>query len=102
MRANEAAFLKGWFRTGDLVSRHDGNFCIRGRLNELINRGGVKINPIDIEAIIETHPKVLQCAIVSMPDEVLGEKACAFVVPRLGDSLYLGGYMRVAPSEGCC
>ncbi len=89
VQANEAAFFEGWFRTGDRACRHDGNFCITGRLNELINRGGFKINPIDIEAIIETHPKVLQCAIVPMSDEVLGERACAFVVSRPSESVDL-------------
>ena len=90
-RANEAAFHDGWFLTGDLASFDvGGNIRITGRLNELINRGGVKINPVDVEATIEKHPNVLQCAIVPMPDEVLGEKGCAFVVPRAGESVKLG------------
>ena len=90
-RANEAAFHDGWFLTGDLASCDvGGNIRITGRLNELINRGGVKINPVDVEATIEKHPNVLQCAIVPMPDEVLGEKGCAFVVPRAGESVKLG------------
>ena len=68
-RANEAAFHDGWFLTGDLASFDvGGNIRITGRLNELINRGGVKINPVDVEATIEKHPNVLQCAIVRMPD----------------------------------
>jgi cyclohexanecarboxylate-CoA ligase/acyl-CoA synthetase len=88
--ANDGTHLDGWFRTGDLACRDvEGNFRITGRLKDLINRGGVKINPADVEAIIDKHPKVLQSAIVPMPDEVMGEKACAFIVPRVGDSVIL-------------
>ncbi len=89
-QANEESFVDGWFRTGDLACRDsDGNFHITGRLKDLINRGGIKINPADVEALIDEHPKVLQSAIVPMPDEVLGEKACAFIVPREGASVTL-------------
>jgi hypothetical protein len=49
------------------------------------SRGGVKINPVEVEAMIDRHPKVLQSAIVPMPDEVMGEKACAFIVTRPGE-----------------
>jgi cyclohexanecarboxylate-CoA ligase len=55
----------------------------------VINRGGVKFNPTDIEALIERHPAVAQCAIVPMPDPVLGEKACCFVVLKAGAALDL-------------
>jgi cyclohexanecarboxylate-CoA ligase len=88
--ANEGAFVDGWFRTGDLACRDsEGNFQITGRLKDLINRGGIKINPIDVEVLIDKHPKVLQSAIVPMPDEIMGEKACAFVVPRDGQTVTL-------------
>jgi cyclohexanecarboxylate-CoA ligase len=80
---NDGVFRDGWFRTGDLACRDArGNFRITGRLKDLINRGGIKINPADVEAVIDKHPKVLQSAIVPMPDEVMGEKACAFIVPQ--------------------
>ena len=88
--ANDGAFVDSWFRTGDLACRDsDGNFQITGRLKDLINRGGIKINPIDVEVLIDKHPKVLQSAIVPMPDEIMGEKACAFVVPRDGQTVTL-------------
>jgi acyl-CoA synthetase (AMP-forming)/AMP-acid ligase II len=81
-QANDGVFRDGWFRTGDLACRDvEGNFRVTGRLKDLINRGGVKINPADVEATIDKHPKVLQSAIVPMPDEIMGEKACAFICP---------------------
>jgi cyclohexanecarboxylate-CoA ligase len=84
--ATAASFTPdGWFRTGDLARLDPhGNLTLTGRLKDVINRGGVKFNPTDIEAIIERHPAVAQCAIVPMPDPVLGERACAFVVLKPG------------------
>jgi len=77
---NEKAFSHdGWFRSGDLAQQHGEYFAITGRTRDLINRGGVKFNPADVEMLLDAHPKVLQSAIVPMPDPVLGEKACAFV-----------------------
>jgi cyclohexanecarboxylate-CoA ligase len=69
----------GWFRTGDLGEARGEYFAITGRSKDLINRGGVKINPADVEMLLDSHPKVLQSALVPMPDTVLGEKACVFV-----------------------
>ncbi|HUQ73764.1 MAG TPA: class I adenylate-forming enzyme family protein [Burkholderiales bacterium] len=79
--ANATAFTAdGWFRSGDLAERRGEYYAITGRIKDVINRGGVKFNPADVEALLDAHPKVLQSAIVPMPDPVLGEKACAFVV----------------------
>ncbi|HEX2198604.1 MAG TPA: class I adenylate-forming enzyme family protein [Burkholderiales bacterium] len=72
----------GWFRSGDLAERRGEYFAITGRSKDIINRGGVKFNPADVEMLLDGHPKILQSAIVPMPDPVLGEKACAFVVLR--------------------
>jgi cyclohexanecarboxylate-CoA ligase/acyl-CoA synthetase len=69
----------GWFRTGDLGEARGEYFAITGRSKDLINRGGVKINPADVEMLLDSHPKVLQSALVPMPDAVLGEKACVFI-----------------------
>jgi len=78
--ASSSAFTAdGWFRTGDLGEARGEYFAITGRSKDLINRGGVKINPADVELLLDSHPKVLQSALVPMPDPVLGEKACAFI-----------------------
>jgi cyclohexanecarboxylate-CoA ligase/acyl-CoA synthetase len=80
----------GWFRTGDLARMTaDGNIRITGRLKEVINRGGVKFNPADIEALIDRHPAVLQCAIAPLPDPVMGERACCFAVLKPNATLTL-------------
>ena len=80
----------GWFRTGDLA-RIDpaGNLQITGRLKDVINRGGIKFNPTDVEAIIAGHVAIAQCAIVPTPDPVLGERACCFVVLKPGAAVTL-------------
>jgi cyclohexanecarboxylate-CoA ligase len=87
--ANRAAFTAdGWLRTGDLASMDEaGNVRLRGRTKELINRGGVKLNPIDIEIAIAGHPAVAQVAIAPVPDKVLGERASCFVVLKNGAAL---------------
>lgn len=84
--ANRAAFgAGGWFRSGDLaVFDEGGNVRITGRLKDVINRGGVKYNPLDVEALLDQHPGILQSAIVPLPDPVLGERACCFAVPAAG------------------
>jgi cyclohexanecarboxylate-CoA ligase/acyl-CoA synthetase len=89
--ASASSFTEdGWFRTGDLARMDaDGNMRITGRLKEVINRGGVKFNPADIEALIDRHASVLQCAIAPIPDPVMGERACCFAVLKPGASLTL-------------
>ena len=89
--ANDGIFTgDGWLRTGDLaVMSKAGHVRITGRSKDLINRGGVKLNPSDVEALIDQHEAVLQSAIVPMPDPVLGEKACCCVVLKPGQTLNL-------------
>jgi acyl-CoA synthetase (AMP-forming)/AMP-acid ligase II len=86
--ANAEAFLPdGWFRSGDLgMLDADGRLRIVGRLKEMINRGGKKFFPREIEEILYTHPKVLYAAIVGIPDERLGERNCLCLVPRPGEA----------------
>ncbi len=80
----------GWLRTGDLAAMNEtGHVRITGRLKDIINRGGVKLNPADIEALIDRHEAVLQSAIVPIPDAVFGERACCCVVLKPGQSLTL-------------
>ena len=89
--ATTAAFTgDGWFRTGDTaVIDAEGYVAITGRLKDIINRGGHKINPLDVEEAIARHPDVAQCAIAPIPDPVLGERACAYVVLKPGCRLGL-------------
>ncbi|MFQ5825940.1 MAG: AMP-binding protein [Dehalococcoidia bacterium] len=77
---------EGWYRTGDLA-RFDGqgNVIFAGRKKDMIIRGGQNIYPQEIEAELLSHPQVRDVAIVGMPDRVMGEKACAFVIPRPGE-----------------
>jgi acyl-CoA synthetase (AMP-forming)/AMP-acid ligase II len=83
--ATQAAFTAdGWFRTGDLAEERNGHYAITGRSKDIINRGGVKFNPADVETLLDAHPQIQQTAIVPMPDPVLGEKACAFITLRPG------------------
>jgi len=66
----------GWFRTGDLADMDgEGNVRLRGRIKDIINRGGVKFNPAKVESIIASHPAVAQVAVAPVPDAVLSERA---------------------------
>jgi non-ribosomal peptide synthetase component E (peptide arylation enzyme) len=89
--ATKQAFTEdGWFRTGDLAKLDGaGNVSLTGRLKDIVNRGGVKFNPADIEVLLESHPSVINAAIVGMPDEIMGERACLFLTLRQGASLCL-------------
>ncbi len=82
----------GFYRTGDLVRRTaSGNLVVEGRIKDQINRGGEKISAEEIESHIIAHPAVLAAAVVAMPDERMGEKACAFVTLAPGAALSLEG-----------
>jgi acyl-CoA synthetase (AMP-forming)/AMP-acid ligase II len=90
--ANQDAFTAdGWFRTGDLGQYADdeGNLRIAGRRKEIINRGGKKYFPREIEELLYQHPKIVQAAIVGAPDARLGEKNCLCVIVKPGASLAL-------------
>ena len=83
--ANETAFIDGWFRTGDQGTMDaDGYLTITGRLKEIINRGGEKISPREVDEIIMEHPAVHQCVTFGMPHEMLGEEVAAAIVLREG------------------
>jgi len=83
--------VDGWLFMGDLVSREEnGYFKIYGRNKDLINRGGYKIYPYELESLIIDHPKVEQICIVATPNPVLGENICACVIPMEGHTLTLG------------
>ena len=73
----------GWLHTGDLVSIDQSGFItIYGRSKDLINRGGLKIYPAEIEGLILQHPHVAQVCVVGTPNSVLGESTCACVIPK--------------------
>jgi acyl-CoA synthetase (AMP-forming)/AMP-acid ligase II len=85
--ANAEAFTAhGWFRTGDLgmIADDAGNVRIVGRSKEIINRGGKKFFPREVEEILYTHPKILHAAMVGVADARLGERNCLCVVPKGG------------------
>jgi 2,3-dihydroxybenzoate-AMP ligase len=86
---NARAFTTdGFYRSGDLMRRHkSGNYIVEGRKKDLINRGGEKISAEEVENLILQHPAVKNVACVPMPDERLGERMCAFVVPQTGAQL---------------
>ena len=76
----------GWYYSGDLCVLHSNGYLrVVGRKKDIIIRGGQNISPIEIENILLTHPKIQNVAIVGVPDDRMGEKACAFVVPVLGE-----------------
>lgn len=83
--ANQAAFTDGWFRTGDLGAfDQDGYLRITGRIKEMINRGGEKIAPREVDEALLAHPAVAQAIAFAIPDPRLGEDVAAAVVLRDG------------------
>ncbi len=85
--ANASAFSNGWFRTGDQGTMdEEGYLRITGRLKELINRGGEKVSPLEVDETIMDHPAVAQVVTFAMPHDKLGEEVAAAVVLREGQS----------------
>ena len=80
----------GFYKSGDLVRIHpSGNIIVEGRIKDCINRGGEKISAEEVENHILAHPDINNCAYVAMPDPLLGEKGCVFVVLLPGKSMTL-------------
>jgi acyl-CoA synthetase (AMP-forming)/AMP-acid ligase II len=87
-KANAEAFAHGWFRTGDQgLMDADGFLTITGRLKEIINRGGEKISPREVDEVLMDHPAVLQVVTFAIPHDKLGEEVGAAVVLRDGHSV---------------
>ncbi|TPN84832.1 AMP-binding protein [Mesorhizobium sp. CU2] len=83
--ANASAFAHGWFHTGDQgVLDADGYLRVTGRLKEIINRGGEKISPLEVDEVLMDHPAVAQVVTFAMPHDKLGEEVAAAVVLREG------------------
>ncbi|ONI07059.1 hypothetical protein PRUPE_5G097700 [Prunus persica] len=86
--ANKAAFLFGWFHTGDIgVLDSDGYLSLVGRIKELINRGGEKISPIEVDAVLVSHPEIEQGVSFGVPDDKYGEEINCAVIPRKSASI---------------
>ncbi len=76
-----ASTADGWFRSGDLASIDEaGRLSILGRIDDVIIRGGENISATEVAAVLERHPAVRQCAVIGIADDLMGERACAFVV----------------------
>ena len=99
---NARAFsADGFYKSGDLMRRHPtGNLIVEGRKKDLINRGGEKISAEEVENLILTHPAVHNVACVPMPDAVLGERMCAFVIPKAGQAVTLEELARFLSDAG--
>ncbi len=84
-QANATSFTNGWFRTGDQGDLDaDGYLSIKGRLKEIINRGGEKVSPREVDEVLMEHPAVKQVVTFAMPHPKLGEEVAAAVVLRPG------------------
>ena len=103
---NAGAFLPdGFFRMGDLgrmVTGDDGGqyIVITGRKKDIIIRSGENISPKEVEDLLAEHPAVAEVAIVAMPSPVTGEKGCAFIIPRPGQSIDLPEIKRFLDAAG--
>ena len=91
--------IRDRFKTGDLATiNENGFFTITGRIKDIINRGGVKYHPGIVEELLNKHPKIQQSAIAPVPDDILGEKACAYIVSN--DNITLDEVCNYLLSEG--
>ncbi|KAK9265878.1 hypothetical protein L1049_021585 [Liquidambar formosana] len=87
-QANKEAFKFGWFHTGDLgFLDSDGYLHLVGRIKELINRGGEKISPIEVDAVLLSHPDIAQAVAFGVPDDKYGEEINCAIIPREGSDI---------------
>ena len=90
----------GWFDTGDLARMDaQGYIRIAGRSKDVIIRGGENIPVVEVESLLYKHPAVAQVAIVAYPDERLGERACAVIVPKPGQTIDFAGMSEFLKSQ---
>ena len=87
-KTTEKCFEGGWFHSGDIAVCHpDGHIEIKDRTKDIIISGGENISSIEIEAVLFSHPKILEAAVVAKPDEKWGEHPCAFVSLKPGEQM---------------
>jgi len=85
---NEKSFRNGWFHTGDYgYETEDGYFYFAGRHDFLIIKGGENIYPSETENVLLKHPEIADCAVIGIPDPILGQELCAFVKLTINSSL---------------
>jgi cyclohexanecarboxylate-CoA ligase/acyl-CoA synthetase len=100
-RTKAAIDSNGWLRMGDLCTLDEkGYLSVVGRKKDVINRGGYKYSPREVEDLLTIHPRVSRVAVVRMLDARLGERACAYVVCRPGCTLTLEQIVEYLRSEG--
>jgi len=80
--ANAAAFVDGWFRTGDLFRRDArGYYYVVGRVKDMVRRSGENISALEVEQVLRSMPEILEAAVIGVPDETRGEEVLALFVP---------------------
>lgn len=86
-QATKEAFTDGWFRTGDLARMdEDGYVYLLGRIKELINRGGEKISPLEVDDVLAAHPKIAEAVTVAVAHDIYGEEVEAVVALKAGEN----------------
>jgi malonyl-CoA/methylmalonyl-CoA synthetase len=88
--ATRAAFRDGWFCTGDVAVVEQGYYRILGRSSvDIIKTGGYKVSALEVEEVLRTHPAISECAVVGVEDAEWGQRVCAAVILKVGESLTL-------------
>jgi len=92
---------EGFFRTGDQAKKDEsGNIWITGRIKDIIIRGGENISAVEIENLMSGYPGLVDAAVVGMPDKILGERICAYVIPAPGVNPTIEGVVAFLKSKG--
>jgi non-ribosomal peptide synthetase component E (peptide arylation enzyme) len=97
----EAKDQDRWYYSADLCLKDEDGFVLYvDRIKDIVNRGGIKISALEVENMLAQHPGVQNAAIVAVPDDRLGERACAFIVPRPGHEVTLQSLGAFLDSQG--
>ena len=93
----------GFFRTGDvfqIAGPHNEFYQFVGRCKDIIVRGGVNISPEELDAVLQDHPDILECAVCGYPDEIMGERIALFAVPNEGATVELDSVTQFLAHKG--